>query len=500
METYDTTTNANAPKQRQTDELVELAQQQVTLVCDSSRRTYAWIPQKGGGVTLAGLRSRMFRRHLQRSYRAKYGTVPSQHTVSAAVEALDAEAADSEEATLHTRIAGGDGVVRVDLNDQSGRAVEATSEGWKVAASPDTAFRRKPTARALPEPIRGGSLGRLGDFINVSGSDLKLVIAWAVGALLPEGPYPVLILQGEAGTAKSTASKLLKSLIDPGLPLLRPLPRSERDLAIAAEGAHVLAFDNLSGLPTWMSDALCRLSTGGGFATRALFTDDEEWVVEITRPLVLNGIDAIATRQDLITRALVIRLDTIPPEDRVDEAEILAAFEAERPRLLGALMDAVSMAIQQAPSTQLSHRPRMADFASWVTAAEPALGWEPGTFLAAYEANAAYALRLSLDGSPVARAVTELVRSPGGEPSWEGTPTQLLDVITQFRPLEVTKGRAWPANAQSLSRKLTLLAPALRADGIDIVDMHQGRDADKERWVVVTDRHRSGDAGDGGDA
>lgn len=490
--------DGDAPKQRQGDQLVELAHREVKLVRDSMRRTFGWVSQ-GAGVTCVGLHSQAFKRWLHRAYRKQYGVVPSPHAVSAAVEALDAEAAESSEATVHTRVAGGDGVVRVDLNDESGQIVEVTSDGWQTTTSAHVAFRRKPTALALPEPVRGGSLARLGDFINVSGPDLTLVLAWLVMALHPHGPYPVLILHGEAGTAKSTASMILKSLVDPTKPLLRSLPRSERDLAIAAEGSHVLAFDNLSGLPTWMSDALCRLSTGGGFATRALYTNDEEWVFEIIRPLILNGIDSIATRQDILTRSLVIRLDPILEGNRIDEAEIFAAFEAERPRLIGALMDAVAVAMERAPQTQLPHKPRMSDFATWVTAAEPALGWEAGTFLAAYEDNAAFALRMSLDGSAVARAVTDLVRRPGAEGTWDGTPTKLLEEITQFRPPEV-KLRDWPKNAQVLSRRLTLLAPALRADGINIIDTSVGRDAGKQRWVVISDGTRSGGVGDGGDA
>lgn len=35
------------------------------------------------------------------------------------------------------------------------------------------------------------------------------------------------------------------------------LPRDERELFIAASNGHVLAFDNLSGLPHWLSDTLC---------------------------------------------------------------------------------------------------------------------------------------------------------------------------------------------------------------------------------------------------
>ena len=59
---------------------------------------------------------------------------------------------------------------------------------------------------------------------------------------------------------------------------------------IAATNGWCLAFDNVSVIQAWLSDALCRLATGGGFATRGLYTDDEETIIDAQRPVVLNGV------------------------------------------------------------------------------------------------------------------------------------------------------------------------------------------------------------------
>ena len=76
--------------------------------------------------------------------------------------------------------------------------------------------------------------------------------------------------------AKTVLSKMLKPLVGPNVAPVRALPRKELELITAASNGYLLAFDNLSGLPTWLSDALCRLTSGGSFAVRQLYTDDDE--------------------------------------------------------------------------------------------------------------------------------------------------------------------------------------------------------------------------------
>ena len=158
----------------------------------------------------------------------------------------------------------------VDLGDPAWRAVEICPQGWHVVDNPPIRFRRTTGMQPLPTPEKGGSIDTLRHFLNVQDAqDFVLVVAWALAALRDAGPYPVLVLSGEQGSAKSTFSTILRSLLDPRTAPLRALPREERDLFITATHSHVLAFDNVSGLPPWISDALCRIATGGGFAVRA---------------------------------------------------------------------------------------------------------------------------------------------------------------------------------------------------------------------------------------
>lgn len=207
------------------------------------------------------------------------------------------------------------------------RAVEIDAAGWRVIDNP---------------PIRF-SIETLRTFLNVhTDADFGLVVAWMLACLRNRGPYPVLILSGEQGSVKSTFSAILRALLDPNIAPLRVLPRKDRDLFIAASNGHVLAFDNVSGLPAWILDTLYRLATGGGFAVRQLYSDQDEVLFDAARPVILNGIEDIVIRPDLADRAVFLTLEPILEERRRPEQELWAAFELERPRILGVLLDAVA--------------------------------------------------------------------------------------------------------------------------------------------------------------
>ena len=127
----------------------------------------------------------------------------------------------------------------------------------------------------LPYPVKGERLSvRLDCFLNMDEGDRKLFTACLLAAFRPKGPYPVLGIHGEQGSAKSTAARIFRTLVDPNTADLRSMPREERDLVIAARNGWCVNFDNLSHLPNWVSDALCRIATGSGFGVRQLYSDD----------------------------------------------------------------------------------------------------------------------------------------------------------------------------------------------------------------------------------
>jgi hypothetical protein len=314
----------------------------------------------------------------------------------------------------------------------------------------------------LPTPQRDGCIDELRGFLNVDEESWRLIVAWLVGAVRPIGPYPVLALSAEQGSGKSTAARLLRALIDPNAAPLRAEPRDSRDLMIAASNSWCLVYDNLSSIPPWLSNAFCRLSTGGGFATRQLHTDCDEILFDAQRPILLTSIEDVATRSDLLDRCLVVSLPTILDERRSTEAELFGKFESARARILGGLLDVTSEASRLLPKVTLDNPPRMADFAVWVCAAEPALGWTSGAFLTTYQGNRQSANDIALEASSLARVLFGLLEARG---SWTGTATELLDTLDAEVGEQAKRHKTWPKNPRSMAGHLRRLAPNLRAAG-----------------------------------
>ena len=324
----------------------------------------------------------------------------------------------------------------------------------------------------MSTPTRGGSINALRPFLNLgSDADFVLVVAWALAVLRDRGPYPVLVLSGEQGSAKSTFAAILRGLLDPNVAPLRALPRDDRDLFISAANGHLLAFDNLSGLPPWLSDTLCRLATGGGFATRQLYTDMDEVLFDAARPVILNGIEDMVSRPDLADRAIFLTLPAISDTRRRDERDLFAAFKAQGPSILGALLDAVSSGLRRLPTTRLPRLPRMADFALWVTACEPAL-WPAARFGKAYLSHREGVAGDLIAGDVVARTVRSMMIR---QREWRGTASDLLLSLGQFAGEEERKSANWPSSPRALSGRLRRVATVLREVGIEVEFLREGR-------------------------
>ena len=294
------------------------------------------------------IRSKRFRTWVRRCYYRATGAAPGAAVIAPALDLLEARAQfDGPERVVHTRVAEHAGRLYLDLADERWRAVEIGPDGWQLLASPPVRFRRPAGMLPLPVPERGGSIEALRSLVNISSeNDFVHIIAWLLAALRPTGPYPLLAISGEQGSAKTVLSKLLRALVDPNVAPVRALPREERELMIAANNGHVLAFDNLSGLSSWLSDALCRVASGGSFAVRQLYTNDEEVLFKAARPILLNGIEDVIGRPDLADRAIFLTLEPIREKRRRSESELWREFELARPAILGALLDAAALGLR----------------------------------------------------------------------------------------------------------------------------------------------------------
>ena len=356
------------------------------------------------------VRSKRFRTWLRRRHYEITRTAASAAAINSALDLFEAQAQfEGPERAVHIRLAEHAGHIYLDLADDCWRAVEIGPDGWPVIGSPPVRFRRAAGMLPLPTPQAGGSIEELASFLNLpSRNDFVLVVAWLLATLRIGGPYPVLAISGEQGSAKTVLSKLLKALIDPNVAPVRALAREERDLVIAANNSHVLAFDNLSGLPHALSDAFCRLATGASFGLRQLYTDADEVLFQAARPILLNSIEDVISRPDLADRAILLTLSPIGDRRRRSERQIWRDFELARPRLLGALLDAAALGLRKLGNLQLKQLPRMADFALWAAACETAF-WPAGTFARAYQANRSAAIEDLIDVDPLAARIRQIM-------------------------------------------------------------------------------------------
>jgi len=461
---HDTHDGSGGAKHRsQASTLMDLGQR-CPLFHDPEGNAYATVPIGDHDETWR-LRSGGFRSWLARQYWEMEGAIPRAGAIQDALTALQGFARfDGPEIVVHLRHAHADGALHVDLGDPAWRAIEVTAAGWRIVDQPPVKFRRPRGMMSLPEPVRDPRHGIewLQTFLNITDDDAwRLIVGFLLGCY-SKGPYPVLVLNGEQGSAKSTAGRVLRALVDPARTPDRSAPRDERDLIIAANNGHVVAFDNLSGLRDWQSDGLARLSTGAGFGTRELYTDAEETLFWAAKPVILNGITDLAVRSDLLDRSLLVTLPRIPEDRRQTEARFWATFQAAAPAILAALLDAVAAALGGHRMVMLKRLPRMADFAVWVIAAEPAIGWPDGSFLASYTRNRASAHELALESASI---VPPLLHLPT---EWEGTAGELLELLVGIAGERVAKREDWPANPRALSGQLRRLAPDLRAIGVEV--------------------------------
>jgi hypothetical protein len=359
-------------------------------------------------------------------------------------------------------------VYYVDLGDSTCDAVEITATGCRLVSRPPVSFRRPKNSRTLPRPLWDGSIDLLRNFVNLDDEDFPLLVAWMTAALCPVGPYPVLILCGEHGSAKSTMARVVRRLIDPSAALLRALPGSHRDFMVEAHNTWVLAYDNISSMPPALSDSICRVATGGGLSMRALHSDDGETLLDVVRPTIFTGIDDFVRRGDLIDRSIFLQLPSIPESGRRLERTFWAEFEADYPRILGSLLTAVAGGLRMLPSVQLPALPRMADFAQWGEAVSLGLGWQPESFLSRCLANRRQAYAVALEDLPIVEALGAYLEVSKYNHYRAGSPSEILEELGYFMTDQTRRSAQWPKSASAFSNQLRRIAPQLRAVGINV--------------------------------
>jgi hypothetical protein len=396
------------------------------------------------------------------------GIVANDSALDDAIATLESKALfDGSECSVYIRTAQAGGKLYIDLCNDAWEVVEVADNGWHVTSKCPVHFTRKEGMLPLPKPVEGGKVEQLRPFINVTDDDWLLAVAWLMAAIRPTGPYPILVVNGEHGSCKSTTCRRLRSLVDPNVAPIRKPPKDDQTLMIWATNSHVISLDNLSSMPTWLSDAMCRLAMGGSCSERALYSDDSEKLFFAVRPQMVNGIEDLAVRSDFLDRSLIIYAPVMSKAAREEEDELDRAFAEVYPAIFGAILTAASAGLKQLPEVKrIKHAlPRLADFAKWMMAVEAALGWESGTFMQTMTQREDDSNESVVAGSLAAEAIRKFVFL---KQSWNGTWTNLLDDLNKFAGEEMKRRQGWPHDSRALSNKLRLVAPNLRGVGIGV--------------------------------
>lgn len=450
--------------------------------------------QAYGSVTIDGRRetwrlgSTPMRGFLAHRYYRNYGKAPGRSAIDDAISVLSGQALHANAAEpVDLRVAEADSTLYVDLADPARHVVAVTPDGWTITQTHPINFVRPSAMAPLPTPEHGGDLDALRKFVNVeTDSDWRLLVTWLICTYHPRGPYVLLSISGGQGSAKSTLSEFLKLLTDPDQAKPRSAPRNPRDLAIAAQGNHVLALDNLSTFSREMSDALCRLSTGGAFATRRLYSDDEETLFNATRPVILNGIPDLLGQPDLLDRAIHFMLPRIDESERKDLERLRAEFMAARPLIFGAILDALVGVLRHLPGVRIEKLPRMADFSRWGAALEMHLGRTQGEFLRAYADNRRATSLVALDENVLVKPIKFLLKLNHG--LFEGSASSLLHALSRLPYTwiqELRRNPDWPKKPNRLSAELQRIGPYLAETGIRFTRGRDGKNSARNRFITL---------------
>jgi hypothetical protein len=461
-------------KINQADKLVEIARNNPKVLLFRSELDEPFIQFPVGSHTeYWACKDKRTRWWLSQEFWNKYGTSANNDAISTALNTLQGFALfKGEQFILSNRVSMYGGDVYYSLSNDEWEAIRISKDGWKIVENPPILFRRYTHQKSQVVPNENGDVKDIFRFINIKSDDDKLLfVVWLVSCFIPDFPHTMLYLFGPQGSAKSTASRLLKKIIDPSKIEVAEIPRDQKELVQKLSHHWCLIFDNVSDISDELSDLLCRAVTGSGFSKRELYSDDSDIIYTFKRCLGINGINLMVSKPDLFERSILIELERVPKDKRMNEQDLYAEFNTVLPGILGSIMGTVSDALRIRPTVQLQELPRMADFALWGYAISEALGYGGQSFIDAYYRNIGIQHQQAISEDFVASFIVDLMT---GTVLWEGSATELVELMKDS-PEYDEKQKNIPKTPQSLSRQLNVVKTNLAEAGVQF-ERISGRD------------------------
>lgn len=449
--------------------LKEVQRNGIEAVADQNGEVFVGIPQKAGGVIYHQLRSTPSKAFFRLMVLRSTGKPLKQEPLTELLDLLEANALHTlPPVAIHLRWARDRDRLVLDPCWPSADRILIERSGWTIGRADHVRFRRPSGCGAMPQPGTGNGLTRLTQLLGLEGRNAVLFIIFLMNCMRPNGPYMFLIVEGVQGSGKSALSTIIRRIVDPNAVPKGRLPKNEHELMIIASENFLLLFDNASIVRWDLSDSLCAIATMSGFSTRKYYTDNELRTFLVCRPVLLNGIGQFADRPDLLERSIQLHLPKMRPEKRLTEKQLEDELTKLLPDVFSELLNAASAALAGIDEIRPPKDVRMADAAHWAIAAEQALGFERGTFLAALIDDQHETMIDRALGDSLVLAVIEIVQEVRAARLGEGYRGRVSELLNALRKDDRHVERWIPGTPAHLSNQLKRLIPAFATLGVMI--------------------------------
>lgn len=421
------------------------------------------------------VRDRKFELYIAKALYDETNKLSNKDALKQVIDLCEAKAWFSgEEIKLFNRCTEKDNVIYYDLADKEHNCVKISSDGVTIEPNRKIMFVNRKNQKAQVKPdLNYEDISVLDKHYRFqSEEDRSLHIVTLITSFIPDISHPIIVFYGEKGSSKTTTMRKDRGIIDPANSEIMVLPKADKDLALTLSNNYLSCFDNLENISAEKSNMLCMACTGGGFTSRTLYTNDDETIHKFKVPIILNGINVVATKADLLDRCILIELERIPSDERREDSDIYSQFENDKPKILGAIFNILVQAKQIYPDVRLNRLGRLADFTRWGYAVAEACGIGGENFLSAYLNNQARANQEALDSNPVANAVILFMNQTD---SFQGKISELLmelNAVAIQNGIDV-KSPLWANEANVLSRRLNELKSNLNKEGIEFQVKHK---------------------------